>query len=361
MSDYFDRVERQIARRVQDGVPASPRSRVTSGYLAVAAAVLVVIVVAGVFLAARGSGGGAPAPASHPAMHPAMTIAFTASPAGPRAIDESVRLLNERFHAVLPEARAAATGDGVTVTLSRATPAARSRVLALAAPGRLAFYDWEADVLSPNGQPVASQLPTQDPTALEISQGNGVAPPGATGAGCVTVAQALALAGRLEPNAPRRTEYAGVFVLPVPAGFVVLQATDATPRDPGVYLLRGAPALTNGAIVNPRATRDPNTAAPDITFGFTAAGRREFRSLSAAIARRGARVSSLGQTLNQHFAIAVDNQLITVPYIDFKQFPDGIDATNGADMSGNFTTQSAKDLAAVLRYGGLPVRLTATG
>ncbi len=81
MSDYFDRVERQIVRQVETGLPRTRRAWLTSGNLAMAAAVLVVIVVAGVFLAARGSGGSAPSPA--PASHPALSVAFTASPADP--------------------------------------------------------------------------------------------------------------------------------------------------------------------------------------------------------------------------------------------------------------------------------------
>jgi hypothetical protein len=355
MSDYFDRVERQIVGRVPDGVPRTQRSLVTSGYLAVAAAVLVVIVVAGVFLAARGSSGGAPSPASHAA----MTMMFTASPAGSRAIDQSVRLMNERLRAVLPGARAVATRDGVAVMLSRATPAARRQILALAAPGRLAFYDWEADTILPSGKTVARRLAAQDPEALEISQGSGGQAPGGIGAGCMTVQQALTLTSKL--GAPGRAEYVGGRTLQVPSGFVVLQAIGTASPDGGVYVLRARPALTNGTITNPHETKDPNTATPEITFGFTAAGRRAFQRLTAAIARRGARVSSVGQELFQHFAIAVDNRLITVPYIDFKPYPDGINATDGADIAGSLTTQSAEDLAAVLRYGPLPVRLTATG
>src|SRR5437016_5719575 len=38
---------------------------------------------------------------------------------------------------------------------------------------RLEFYDWEANVLTPSGKPVADLLQTQDPAALAISQGGG--------------------------------------------------------------------------------------------------------------------------------------------------------------------------------------------
>ena len=72
-------------------------------------------------------------------------------------------------------------------------------------------------------------------------------------------------------------------------------------------------------------------------------------------------MSSLGESLNQHFAITLDNVLLSVPFIDYKQYPDGITGENGADVFGSFTTQSAKTLATLLRYGPLPVNLTATG
>ncbi len=87
------------------------------------------------------------------------------------------------------------------------------------------------------------------------------------------------------------------------------------------------------------------------------AGADKFKNVTGQIARRGDLVSGLGQTLNQHFAVALDNQLITVPSIDFKQYPDGIDGTNGADITGGFTISSAQDLATQLRLGALPIKL----
>lgn len=82
-----------------------------------------------------------------------------------------------------------------------------------------------------------------------------------------------------------------------------------------------------------------------MTFDFTPRGVTAFQSVTAAVARRGSEVSRLGETLNQHFAVALDNTLITVPFIDFKQYPDGITGDRGADISGDFTARSAKDVA----------------
>jgi preprotein translocase subunit SecD len=48
-------------------------------------------------------------------------------------------------------------------------------------------------------------------------------------------------------------------------------------------------------------------------------------------------------------------------YIDDKQFPDRISGANGAEIVGSLTRQSVRNLAILLRYGPLPVNLTATG
>lgn len=79
--------------------------------------------------------------------------------------------------------------------------------------------------------------------------------------------------------------------------------------------------------------------------------------MTAQIARRGSLVSGLGETLNQHFAVAPDDQLITVPFISYKQYPDGISGDNGGDISGSFTIAAARDLAGELRLGVLPLNL----
>jgi hypothetical protein len=364
MSDYFDRVERQIVNRVEAGLPGKSRLRGTLGHLATAAAVLVVIVVAGVFLLPRGNG----TRTSSPAVHPDLSLLFAASPIDPQtplgpAIDQSVGILRKRFRAVLPGVHVVQRSDGVAVTLANPPAGARSRVLALAAPGRLAFYDWEANAITPNGKSVASLLPSQNPAALTMSQGDGAAAPGEPGAGSMSLHQALALAVKLGAGMARRDEYIGRLKLVVPIGYAVLQAAAPHPGAAAArfYLLRDRSFLFGNAIVNPKQSSAPNTGVPDITVGFTASGRGIFHALTATVARRGALVSGLGQTLNQHFAIELDNKLISVPFVDFKQYPDGITGDHGADLSAGFTTQSANNLAILLRYGPLPVNLTATG
>ena len=53
----------------------------------------------------------------------------------------------------------------------------------------------------------------------------------------------------------------------------------------------------------------------------------------------------------------LDNELVSTPFIDFQQNPEGIDGRNGSQIEGGFTIQSAQELANVLKTGALPVKL----
>jgi SecD/SecF fusion protein len=153
-------------------------------------------------------------------------------------------------------------------------------------------------------------------------------------------------------------------VLVVPQGTVVLQASNPTAghqtpfNSPSAqfFVLRDNVALRGSDITNPQQSTDQG-GSPDVTFGFSSRGQKAFQSITAQIAHRGQGVGSFGQQLNQHFAVALDNQLITVPSIDFKIYPDGIPGDSGADITGGFTIQSAQDLATQLRLGALPINL----
>ena len=152
--------------------------------------------------------------------------------------------------------------------------------------------------------------------------------------------------------------------LVVKPGTVVLQAADAS-FNPQVqwanaakqfFVLHDNFALQGSDITNPQQGTD-QAGQPDVSFSFTGNGANEFQNVTAAIAHRGQLVSAFHQSLNQHFAVALDNKLITVPQIDFRTYPDGITGGNGADITGGFTIQSAQDLATQLRLGALPIGL----
>ena len=55
MSDYFDRIERQIVRRVEAGVPPGSRFRLRLDVVVPALSVVVVVAIAVVFLSVHGS------------------------------------------------------------------------------------------------------------------------------------------------------------------------------------------------------------------------------------------------------------------------------------------------------------------
>jgi SecD/SecF fusion protein len=156
-------------------------------------------------------------------------------------------------------------------------------------------------------------------------------------------------------------------VLVVPQGITVLQAANESAGDQvkftsptaQFFVLRDDVALTGNDITNPTESTD-QSGSPDVQFGFTGSGQNAFQSVTATIAHRGANVSLGGNKYPQHFAVAlggVQNQLITVPQIDYTQYPDGIIGGGGADITGGFTSQSASDLASELRSGALPVNL----
>ncbi len=53
----------------------------------------------------------------------------------------------------------------------------------------------------------------------------------------------------------------------------------------------------------------------------------------------------------------LDDELVSAPYIDYRENPEGIDGRTGAQISGSFTIESAQDLAQILEIGALPIRL----
>ncbi len=343
------------------------------------------------------------------------------SPLGP-GIEQAMPIMEKRLRALLPTGRFVlrrSRRDLILVDVPRALDPVRA-AKPIGATARLEFYDWEADVVAPDGKTVASQLQSQDAAAIAISQGSGGAT-GSPGAGSQPLYAAVRLASRQpvqvsSDNARRGPQFylfgapgssacpaavhaqgksvvagqhcllsgpentqqgliaglasgvtpasPGVEKLTVPQGTAVVQAVPSSfakptpPGDPSAqfFVLHDHVSLFGDNITSPQQSTN-SAGSPDVSFGFTSRGAKAFQSVTAAIARRGNLVSSLGQTLDQHFAVALDNQLITVPSIAFKTYPDGIPSDSGADITGGFTISSAQELAIQLRFGGLPVQL----
>src|SRR4051812_26387549 len=125
------------------------------------------------------------------------------------------------------------------------------------------------------------------------------------------------------------------------------------------YVLNDNPVLRGTDIKNPQQNFD-ELSAPDVTFDFTSSGRKTWQKVTRNIAERGAAQHLPGQPASaayQHFAIRLDQDLISVPYIDYQRNPGGIDASNGSEISGGFTISSAQRLANLLKTGALPLKL----
>jgi SecD/SecF fusion protein len=131
------------------------------------------------------------------------------------------------------------------------------------------------------------------------------------------------------------------------------------------FVLRDRPALNGSEISNPQQNFDPTTNQPNVTFDFSGDGQSAFQQVTRTIAERGRATAPLTGSLDansaaqysQHFAIVLDNQVFSNPIINFVENPTGIDGRQGAQISGNFTIQSAQDLATILQTGALPVNL----
>ena len=178
-------------------------------------------------------------------------------------------------------------------------------------------------------------------------------------------------AGVGSPTALRAALPTGVSIgevqqLAVPQGWIVLLAANPSPTqkvtfgspNSEYFVLRDNVALTGTDITNPQASTDSG-GSPDVTYGFTSRGAARNQTLTRTLAHRGSNLIVPGRRLFQHFAAVLDNQILTVPYIDYTQNPDGIIAggNNGSQITGGFTTQSAQDLATQLRLGALPINL----
>ncbi len=123
------------------------------------------------------------------------------------------------------------------------------------------------------------------------------------------------------------------------------------------------PEMTGGDLVLSGTRADfGQGGGPIVTLQFTNHGSNQFQKITRDEAQRGQTKFDLagksGDYLNytQHFAIVLDGQLESTPYIDFKRNPDGIPGPNAEiDLGQGGSIKEAKDLALILQTGALPV------
>jgi protein-export membrane protein SecD len=128
------------------------------------------------------------------------------------------------------------------------------------------------------------------------------------------------------------------------------QAT-ATPPKPGIarfpdqanpsmiYEVDETPLMSGEDLTDAQAAFDQQTTEPVVNFRLSTGGARKFGDVTA-------------KNVGRPFAIVLDNQVISAPVI--RQPILG----GSGQISGNFTVETANDLAILLRAGSLPAKLT---
>lgn len=121
-----------------------------------------------------------------------------------------------------------------------------------------------------------------------------------------------------------------------PAGSTVMYSTD----DPPVpYLIENRVIVSGENLVDAQPGFDQRSSEPIVSFRFDNQGATRFGQATQ-------------QNVGRLFAIILDNQVVSAP-----QIREPIMGGTG-QISGNFTAQSASDLAVLLRAGALPATLT---
>jgi SecD/SecF fusion protein len=269
-------------------------------------------------------------------------------------------------------------------------PGAKNAERAIKQVGKVAqlyFYDWEPNVIGPDGKPAPTDqavTSTPIPSLYDAVIRASKRPPSharnntsndqyylfdASHRLCSgpQESQSDLFAEKLPANcrAPAKTQ-----ILKVNRGTVIVRGEkpDSSQKLPknfnrGWFVVNDNPALTGTDITDPKQEFDNGPGGngqPIVTMSFTDKGRDAFHKVTREIAQRGVTQQVPGQPAQnafQHFAIVLDNELVSRPYIDFNQNPDGIDGRTGAQISGGFTIGSAQDLAKTLQFGALPIKL----
>ena len=286
------------------------------------------------------------------------------------SVDQTIEIMRKRIDTLgVSEPEIQRTGaDQIDVSLPNVTNADQAAAQ-VGKTAQLYFYDWETNVLGPDCKPD----PTNEAVTGGSSAGSGQGaltqyaaveraascPETNTGKETTTGSYYLVdnkakkvLAGPQETKVDLNAEIstkniaqtADTEIVEVKPGTIVVQA-EGPAKGKGAdqyYVLRDKPALSGTDITDPKqsfANGAGGSGAPTVNFSFTDKGVQVWQDTTREIAQRGQDNFFGGDARSafQHFAIVLDGKLISAPYIDFQQNPDGIDGTNGSEISGGFT------------------------
>ncbi len=316
------------------------------------------------------------------------------------SINRAIDIMRNRVDALgVSEPEIQASGNNqITVSLPAVSNAEKAQKL-VGSQAQLVFYDWEKNVITPEGKIASEGLATKDPGSVKLMSYAGAPEGGQSLFKAVQLAAKQPVRGgadisRVGPQywlfdkggkkllagpdtslkdlyseLPGKKRPAGSILVEVPQGTVVLMAVykgkelEKMQQNPSAakwYVLRDQVAVFGKDIRDPKQDLDQNTGGtPDVAFKFTDKGQNAFHDTTRDIAQRGQGLAAFfqGSRPVQHFAVALDQRLISVASVDYGNLPDGIDGRNGAIITGGFTISSAQDLAKLLQQGALPINL----
>jgi SecD/SecF fusion protein len=306
----------------------------------------------------------------------------------PEAIDRAIEIIRQRIDTLgvsEPEIQRVGS-DNIDVSLPGVSDIDRA-VDVIGTTAQLQFYDWEPNVIAED--PDDPQATEQGfPRLIDAVRLASKQKPECFQDTCTTNGPRFymfdadsfeLLAGPeqreqdLFLDSPGERKPDNVEILEVPQGTVVVEepqtdnpdteADESEESPPEFFVLRDRPQLSGTDITNPEQNFDPNTNQPNVTFDFTDEGRTAFQEITQEIAERGTAQAPPGVTSAQadqfsgHFAVVLDNEVVSRPIINFVENPGGIDGRTGAQISGSFSIQESQDLAESLRIGALPIDL----
>lgn len=107
----------------------------------------------------------------------------------------------------------------------------------------------------------------------------------------------------------------------------------------------GTPPLTAADIIRSSARTEPGDTAESslLSFRLSRRGVRRFHDLTRRLARRGRRTHH-----PQRFVLEINHKVYARPSVDYRVFPDGLDASQGLQVAG-LRQSIARRLAAEIR------------